>query len=109
MLPPPGYGHECFNDGDVAGPFEPRELKGRLLLALAVGGTLPDHGTPNIERARLTDCGLPPGYLERAYGAHPAGLRAWRALGYLGARGMTRRGASPRRDSAGRVTAAPSA
>jgi hypothetical protein len=63
-----GYGPECFSDGDVAGPFEPRELKGRLLLGLAVGGTLPDHGTPSIESGRMTDCGLPSGYFERAYG-----------------------------------------
>jgi hypothetical protein len=63
-----GYGPKCFNDGDVAGPFEPRELRGRLLLALAVGGSLPDHGTPSMESGRMTDCGLPPGYFKRAYG-----------------------------------------
>jgi hypothetical protein len=49
-----GYGPECFSDGDVAGPFEPRELKGRLLLAVAVVGALPDHGTPSVQGAGET-------------------------------------------------------
>jgi hypothetical protein len=62
-----GYGPEHFDDWGVPEPFEPRELKGRLLLALAVGGALPDHGSPTIQAGRMTDCGLPPGYFERAY------------------------------------------
>jgi hypothetical protein len=61
-----GYGAEHFNDSGVPEPFKPCELKGRLPLALAVGGTLPDHGTPTTETGRITDCGLPAGYFRRA-------------------------------------------
>lgn len=51
----------------MAEPFEPRELKGRLLLALAVGGKLPDHGIPTTQMGQMTDYGLPAGYFGRAY------------------------------------------
>jgi hypothetical protein len=63
------YGAQHFNDHETPGTFEPRELKGRLLLALAVGGILPDYGTPTIQTGRMSDCGLSPGYFQRAYEA----------------------------------------
>jgi hypothetical protein len=62
-----GYDPERDDERGVCGPFEPRELKGRLLLALAIGGTLPDHGTATIESGGLVECGLPAGYFRRAH------------------------------------------
>lgn len=45
----------------------PRDLKGRCLTALAVGGAIADDGMPAIASGNIIECGLRPGYFRSAY------------------------------------------
>ena len=62
-----GYGDEILDDYGEPGPLDARELKGRCLMALAVGGAIADDGMPAIGAGNITECGLRPGYFRAAY------------------------------------------
>lgn len=62
-----GYGEEILDDYGQPGPLEPRELKGRCLTALVVGGAIADDGMPAICNRNVIECGLRPGYFRSAY------------------------------------------
>lgn len=67
ILRSPGYGDEILDDYGQRGPLDPRELKGRCLTALAVGGAIADDGMPAIRNRNVVQCGLRPGYFRSAY------------------------------------------
>ena len=62
-----GYGEEILDDYGEPGPLDARELKGRCLMALAVGGAIADDGMPAIRSGNVTECGLRAGYFRSAY------------------------------------------
>ena len=62
-----GYGEEILDDYGEPGPLDPRDLKGRCLTALAVGGAITDDGTAVLRDGNVVDCGLRPGYFRSAY------------------------------------------
>ena len=62
-----GYGDEIVGDFGEPGPLDPRDLKGRGLTALAVGGAIADDGMPVIRGGKIVECGLRPGYFRSAY------------------------------------------
>ncbi len=62
-----GYGEEILDDYGELGPLDPRELKGRCLTALAVGGAIADDGMPAIRNGNIVECGLRPGYFRSAH------------------------------------------
>ncbi len=62
-----GYGEEIVDDYGEPGPLDPRDLKGRCLTALAVGGAIADDGMPAIRNGNVVECALRPGYFRSAY------------------------------------------
>ena len=62
-----GYGDEILGPYGEVEPLEPRDLKGRVLLALAVGGTIADDGMPAVRHGNITSCPTRPGYFRSAY------------------------------------------
>ncbi len=62
-----GYGDEILGDFGQPGPLDPRELKGRCLTALAVGGVIADDGMPAIGSGNVVERGLRSGYFRSAY------------------------------------------
>ena len=62
-----GYGEEILDHYGQPGPLDPRDLKGRCLTALAVGGAIADDGMPPLRNGNVIDCGLRPGYFHSDY------------------------------------------
>jgi hypothetical protein len=62
-------GVDTDNSDGLCGKIDPHELKGRCVMALAVGGTFSDDGIaatqdggPGTGHATFIDCGVRPGY-----------------------------------------------
>ena len=62
-----GYGDEILDAYGLPEALEPGDLRGRLLTALAVGGTIADDGMPAVRHGKLTSCPTRPGYFASAY------------------------------------------